>query len=465
MGPLTGPLFGGRAIPLGLQLQLKTGKRYPLGDPAGDPPTVPAGHSHRGPAAGPNSPQMATLTFFLKEPAATRPTPIIARLAHAGTKTKIYTGESILPGNWIQAAQEANSRKLKDVATTLNGRLAGIRDTLLAAHSEHRAAGTLPTPEQLRQAIELQPAVPEAPAAVTDLLQLFGEWIVGRGATLAPNTLKSNRTTLRHLREFGERKGYALQFGSLDTALAERFKNYLLTDLSLLDSVVNKNLSILKNFLRWADEHGHAVEINTKKLRHKFEEPEIITLTRTELAALAALPLTTTPGLANARDLFLLSCYTGLRYSDVAALRPQNIADGRLVLTTQKTRQPLTIPLRPEARQLVARLLAGELRQGVSPQKLNAHLKTLGELAEIDTPTERVRFAGAERRKELKPKHEFITFHTGRRTFVTLALEAGLRPDVVMKITGHEDLKSFKRYVNVSRETVLDEFANVYGAA
>ena len=166
-----------------------------------------------------------------------------------------------------------------------------------------------------------------------------------------------------------------------------------------------------------------------------------------------------------ARDLFLLSCYTGLRYSDVAALRPQNIADGRLVLTTQKTRQPLTIPLRPEARQLVARMLAGELRQGVSPQKLNAHLKTLGELAEIDTPTERVRFAGAERRKELKPKHEFITFHTGRRTFVTLALEAGLRPDVVMKITGHEDLKSFKRYVNVSRETVLDEFANVYGAA
>lgn len=48
---------------------------------------------------------MASITFFLKEPTLDQPTPIIARLAFAGTKTKVYTGLSVEPKRWVQSIQ------------------------------------------------------------------------------------------------------------------------------------------------------------------------------------------------------------------------------------------------------------------------------------------------------------------------------------------------------------------------
>ncbi|MEJ7662973.1 MAG: hypothetical protein WKG07_27170 [Hymenobacter sp.] len=79
------------------------------------------------------------------------------------------------------------------------------------------------------------------------------------------------------------------------------------------------------------------------------------------MAALVGLELSQQPHLDNARALFMIGVYTGLRFSDVAALRPEHIQADRLRLTTQKTRHTLTIPLRPEARPLLARVTAGTL--------------------------------------------------------------------------------------------------------
>lgn len=405
---------------------------------------------------------MATVSFFLKEPNAQRETPIIARLAHAGTKTKVYTGESILPGCWVQSSQESNPRKLKERATTLNLRLAGIKQTLLDYHAQHRAAGTLPTAEQLRQSIELQAAPEPEPAAELDLIGAFGQWIESRRLGKTENTLRTNLTARRHLKDFDEKTGYPVRFDTITPAFAERFTNYLLGTVKLGDAAVRKNIYIIKNFLTWAGDNGYPVTEDFKRFRYANRDPDVLALTAGELAALAGLDLSARPALDNARALFLLACYTGLRFSDVAGLKPENVRDGYLLLTTQKTRETLPVPLRPEARPLVGRLLAGTLRP-LPNQKLNGHLKTLAQLAGIDTPTEKTRYAGQQRQTKTLPKWAFVTSHTARKTFVTLALEDGLRPDVVMKITGHKDLKSFRRYVHVAQNTVLRDFAAVYG--
>ena len=119
----------------------------------------------------------------------------------------------------------------------------------------------------------------------------------------------------------------------------------------------------------------------------------------------------------------------------------------------------LVIDDEAELRQLLARVLDGTLRP-IANQKLNEHLKELAKRAGITAPTERVRYAGGQRRTLTSPKHEFVTTHTARRTFVTLALEAGVRPEVVMRITGHKSLAAFRRYVN--EDTMLDEFSRAF---
>src|SRR6266542_986192 len=64
------------------------------------------------------------------------------------------------------------------------------------------------------------------------------------------------------------------------------------------------------------------------------------------------------PRLAQVRDLFIFSCYTGLAYVDVMKLTPQNLAigiDGESWLMThrQKTEESVKIPLLPEAIEII----------------------------------------------------------------------------------------------------------------
>jgi integrase len=405
---------------------------------------------------------MATVSLHLKEPGADRPTSIYALLTvDRRHRIKVYTGQSIHPSKWIKADQRAQVKgRGNELNGHLNDALAGIGERLLLTYSKYLAAGTVPTAAQLKEAAS-PVAAPAAPTAPANPLGTFSAWIEGRALTHTPNTLRTYRTTLRHLTDFQTKTKSPLSFDTMGSTFAQRLAEYLLTHRQLRDTAVRKNLVILKCFLGWATEAGHPVSPDYKKITWQRREPDILTLTRGELAAIVELDLTQRTALDNARALFLLGVYTGLRFSDVAALRPEHIHADRLRLTTQKTRDTLTIPIRPEVRPLLALITAGTLRP-LPNQVLNRHLKELAALASIDTLTERTHYAGGKRHTTTAPKHTLITTHTARRTFVTLALEAGLRPELIMKITGHKDLKSFSRYVNVTEDTVLTEFARVY---
>ena len=58
-----------------------------------------------------------------------------------------------------------------------------------------------------------------------------------------------------------------------------------------------------------------------------------------------------------------------------------------------------------------------------------------------------------------RPKYELIGTHTARRTFVTLALEGGMRLETLMGITGHKDYKMLPWYLKITDAVVQDEFA------
>ncbi|MBM2813808.1 MAG: hypothetical protein HW421_570 [Ignavibacteria bacterium] len=57
---------------------------------------------------------------------------------------------------------------------------------------------------------------------------------------------------------------------------------------------------------------------------------------------------------------------------------------------------------------------------------------------------------------------ELITTQTARRTFVTLSLERGLRPETVMEITGHSDYKTFKKYIKITSNIKFVEMNKVW---
>ena len=77
-------------------------------------------------------------------------------------------------------------------------------------------------------------------------------------------------------------------------------------------------------------------------------------------------------------------------------------------------------------------------------------------------PIKQTRFKGSERIETVEPKHKLITTHTARRTFVTLSLEKGMRPETVMSITGHKNYKNFKRYIKLTDKVKKIEMKRIW---
>jgi site-specific recombinase XerD len=145
--------------------------------------------------------------------------------------------------------------------------------------------------------------------------------------------------------------------------------------------------------------------------------------------------------LAEVRDIFLFSCYTGLAYVDVAKLTKNAIvADGNattwIVVDRTKTGVMANIPLLPQAEKIIYKykdhpkvLVSGKLLPMISNQKVNAYLKEISVLCGIT--------------KEL-------SHHCARHTFATtVTLSNGVPIETVSKMLGHSSLKSTQHYAKV----------------
>ncbi len=419
---------------------------------------------------------MATVSFHLKEPGAERPTAIFALLTiDRRHRIKVYTGQSIHPGKWIKADQRAQVKgRGNELNGHLNDALAGVGERLLLTYSRHLAAGTVPTAAQLKEAAAPERlAEPEPLAAPGGLFwQRFEEWVAYTHAAGTRGTAQGHATAGRHLREFADTTGYAVDFDTLTPAVGDRFTAYLLNVAGLADNSIHKNLFRLKSFIKWATQRGYTTAPALHGVTWAKREPDVIALTTAELRALESLPLAPGSRLDKARAWFLLACYTGLRYSDLVSIRPQHLRPAtdklpaHLRLTAKKTRAVVNVPLSAPALAIVTRLLAGELAsvksQPITNPVLNRFLKELGQLAGVDSPVEVIRYRGGVADVMTCPKYEKLTVHTARRTFVTLNLGKGMSAEFVMKLTGHTSYKSFQRYVNLTPQRVAEEFAKFH---
>ena len=404
---------------------------------------------------------MASISFHLKDPKADKPTAIFILVNGDGQRVKVYTGEKIHPSQWDKGEQKAKTRGRgieSEANGIINSSLANMGKLLETYYAKQRAAGVIPSAESLRVVVEPKlEKSEERPQPLPD----FADYLQRVALTLRPATRRSVGTTYNHLVEYEKRTRKTLEYTDLNPTFFDGFTRYLLEVVKLTDNSLSKQIAILKRFLSDAVERGRTDKQDFKKWGWSKREPDILALTRVEVQLLETIDLPDSHYLNNVRGLFLLSCYTGLRFSDVVALKPAHDRGDRLVLVTTKTRDKLVIPMHPRARPLLDKLWAGELHP-ISNQRLNSYLKELCKKAGIDTPTEDNSYRGGERITETVPKWQLISSHSGRRSFVTLALESGLPWNVVMAATGHKDFKSFRRYIHTTDERQIAEFSRVW---
>ena len=149
------------------------------------------------------------------------------------------------------------------------------------------------------------------------------------------------------------------------------------------------------------------------------------------------------------RDMFIFSCFTGLAYIDVFNLKKSNIVigiDGEKWISThrQKTESASKIPILPVTQMIIDKYENHpqsnnhkKLLPILSNQKMNAYLKELADICEID--------------KEL-------TFHIARHTFATtVTLTNGVPIESVSKMLGHKNLRTTQHYAKVLDRKVSED--------
>lgn len=261
----------------------------------------------------------------------------------------------------------------------------------------------------------------------------------------------------RHLYEYDPH----ISFPALTERKLQGYVDSLLRK-DLRNTTISKNLSFLRWFFRWAAKKGYYPgnlhDTFKPKMKGVDGNKEIIYLTRDELSRLESWQFAPTQSsLARVRDVLLFCCFTGLRYSDVAKLKRTDIKDGFFDVVTQKTNDSLRIELNDHSKAILNKYKDVKIKGGlalpvISNVKMNARLKILGQVCGIDEPIRIVYFHGNERREQVMPKWALLTTHCGRRTFVVTALQLGIPSEVIMKWTGHSDMKAMKPYMAIVDE-------------
>lgn len=159
------------------------------------------------------------------------------------------------------------------------------------------------------------------------------------------------------------------------------------------------------------------------------------------------------------RDLFVVGCLTGLRFSDYSTLTPDNFTEGYIVKRTKKTNVTVRIPMHDYVKEII-RKYNSHLPGGYNIQYFNAYLKVI--CKEIGF-NDRVTFSytqGGEIKTVNKEKWELISSHTARRSAATnMYLTGRMKTYEIMKITGHKTESCFFRYIKITNDDVARQLS------
>ena len=289
--------------------------------------------------------------------------------------------------------------------------------------------------------------VPASIAAQKMTFVKFIEQYIEESKTIKKwETVKAYKTTLNHLTNYAGLYCKQIDFENIDMEFYYSFTDYIARDLGNSKNTVAKQIKTIKTFLNEATDRGINTNMTFKNKSFKkvTEAVDKIYLSKEEIQEIYKLDLSATKTREIARDLFVLSCYTGLRFSDFTRIRKEDIKGDMLhIRTTIDRPASYYIPIAAAIMPILKKYGYSLPNDEISNQKMNEYLKDIGEQAHIDEPVTITKTKAGKRLQKIYKKYELITAHCGRRSFATNAYKEGVPAISIMKITGHTSEKAF----------------------
>jgi len=363
---------------------------------------------------------------------------IMARLVYDRKKVEFATGIRVPKGTWCEKRQESK------VSNILNRRLLQIRneihDIKILLEQEQPYVTVFDIKNRLLQKDDARPRL-------LDYLDKFLDE-KRRSGDCVESTLSKYPATFNYLRTFLEaRKHHGMlldQWTKADIVAFDQFlKEQVIDDRGTRMQLTTVN----KHHVKLKTVFNHAIQkelidvnpYNGYKMKFPYKNREY--LNTLELTLIEEVDLTHNKSLQKARDLFLFSCYTGLRFQDTQTITMSDltIINDQVYMRVKqgKTGEQVEIPLMDAAMQILKRytdlperIIKNKALPQLSNQKTNFFLKAVADIAGLQRP---------------------LTHHMARHTCATTVL---LDNDVPMEVTsrflGHTSIRATQVYGRIT---------------
>ena len=358
-----------------------------------------------------------------------------------GEEPKFPMGLNLLPEEWNADAQKMLD-PVKDLI--LQREVNRIMQEVRKAELE----GVELTKEMLREIVSQKNAKAKRPETQS-FYAYYTDYISKRTNTgkIAESTLKGYETTLKSLREFRAE----IRIKDVNAKLLSDFEKFLIKrgEESGKGEVKGSRYNRIK--------HVRAVikyiEVQNIPIKNPYRTGDLalpedvvndVFLEEDEVKRLCMLLNKVEVGSKQYRVLvmYLFSCATALRIGDALAVKWGNLDVSRdpivLCMKMQKVKKPLYVPLFPLAESMLEFATAEDLN---NVEKENHIFHQYGKQDINETLRELAKMAGIDK---------YLTYHSSRRTFATLANANGVPIQTQKQYMGHSSFRNTERYIHWS---------------
>lgn len=352
--------------------------------------------------------------------------PVILQVYFNGQRKQIFTGLHIDAKFWDEELQQA-TRKLPEhdwFNRALKNKYAEVENDYLKQ-------------SVINGSVSIERTIKQSRKNFTDYATAFFN---SKSKTCTPTYINKCNAAVASLQAF---TGVA-NFQDITPQVLKNFEDYLFKK-GLQRNTINGIHKRIKQVFKQAikDEIIDKSPYNIyKSVTYKQTKREYLTLEEIDAIAKVEIP----KGLEHIRNYFLLSCNTGLRFSDLQnfdkkKLITKNKGVERIIIGTTKTGEMVSIKLSENVKSIIDKIN--------KPLPTNVHTNRLLNII--------AKAAGIDRR---------ISYHASRHSAAVNMASAGLSIEVVARLLGHTDVRTTAIYfkiVDSKLDDAMDQFDKFLG--
>jgi integrase len=413
--------------------------------------------------------------FYLRDKKSAQSTSILISVHYENNRIRIATGCTVPPKMWQEKKQRVKVSIEFQMANEINDRLDKLEAVMESLMKQYRDEGHFPNPARIKADFLKQHDVPIKHKKAKTFWDHFNDFVEVK-RQINPDVRDYNNSIRKHLLNVENVLGGKLRFAlitSETSSFKQEWANYLafvalnsMGEPGLMPNTIGKQNKNLKAFLNWCFDQNITKKFSLKSFPTIMEDVDKVYLTEEELDQLEAI-VPKDPSQALVRDLFLVGCETGLRFSDFIRITEHDIRNNELHIVPKKTKnagvKKLIIPLSARVQNILAKY------DGKPPlydrNQLTKFNKTIRELCELANMNDEIKFyreVAGETVMITKKKFEEVSSHTCRRTFCTLKFLKGMPAHVIMKFSGHKSERSFVKYLKLDAELTAKKYGEYF---